>query len=139
MREADAMKLIHCNRTPEGAATETDATGNDGQRHFDDPIADLFRNPHEPPEPRNPYDVDPDELLDARREAAEQEAQRLEDEANERYEQRYRRDYIEEILGEMDGTIDDEEPYVDPDAHHHDRWAAQDNARFRDEAARRRR
>ena len=139
MREADAMKLIHFKRSPKGKATETDATGNNQERHFDDPLADLFRDPHEPLEPRDPYDVDPGELLSDRLEAAEAEAERLQYEANKRYERRHRSDYIEEILGEMDGTIGDEEPYVDPDAHHHDRWAAQDNARFRDEAARRRR
>lgn len=130
------MKLVHLKRAPEGAATEGNRAGNNRQLDLNDPLADLFRDSCEPSEPRDPYDVDPYELLDDRREAAEAEAERLEYEANERYEQRHRSDYIQETLGEMDGSIGDEEPYVDPDAHHHDRWAAQDNARFRDETLR---
>ena len=89
-------------------------------------------------EPRNPYNVEPWELEDARREAAEAAFEREEEAAATRYEQRHRSDYVEEILGEMDGTIGDEEPHDDPEAHLHDRWAAQDNTRFKEEAARRR-
>ncbi|MCY3753407.1 MAG: hypothetical protein OXG99_04870 [Alphaproteobacteria bacterium] len=136
------MKPTDSNPAPgtahEGTTTEADVAGNDRQRHVHDPIDDIFPDPGGMSEPRSPYDVEPWELEDARREAAEQEQYLEELAAEERYERRHRTDYVEEIMGEMDGTIGDEEPYDDPEAHHHDRWAAQDNARFSEEAARRR-
>ena len=107
------MKPTDSNRVPETTreCTTTGAgmAGEDRQQHVRDSIEDIFPDPDRMSEPRNPYDVDPWELDDARREAAEEAREREEEAAARRYEQRHRTDYIEEILGEMDGTIGDDE------------------------------